>query len=99
MSLKDLPKSLVDSVSEVITNSVERDALITDRVFKEGLQTFGVEGIHQLSESDQKALFSWAQKEISRIMEAALVAESDCACCDDMAEDDMPGDSVYHKDG
>lgn len=88
-SIRNLPKSLVSAVSDVVTKSEHTAIQTHKRVFAEGLRRFGASSISDLSESDRKALYSWVQ---SKIQEAA------CGC-DDVAEDDMPGDAPFHKDG
>lgn len=99
MTIKDLPRSLIDSVLEVMSKShVEREKM-SQRLMQEGLRKFGVKRISQLSETDARALDSWVQ---IKIHEAFCVTCSEAAgqChCDHIEEDDMPNDSVYHKDG
>lgn len=89
MSLKNLPKSLVDSVIEITTQSEAEHQKLTNKFFAEGLRRFGVKRQTQLSEADQKALFAWVQNKLS---------ESSCGCEHDVAtEDHMPGDEVLYN--
>ena len=90
MSLRDLPKSLIDSVVEITTESQHKHEKQTSKLIEQGLKRFGVKSVSDLTENDQKALHAWVQIQL---------AESSCHCGSDMTEDDMPGDSVYHKDG
>lgn len=92
MSLRDLPKSLIDAVCEVVVDSTEKHQKLVAQLRAEGLQRFGVKRESQLTESDQKALYAWIQ---TRLHEAS------CGCEHDVAkEDHMPGDEVlYNKDG
>lgn len=90
MSFRDLPKSLIDSVVEITTESQHTHQKQTNRLIEQGLKRFGAKAINDLSENDQKALHAWVQIQLT---------ESSCGCDSDIAEDDMPGDSVYHKDG
>jgi len=89
MPIKDLSQSLINSVVEVFTQSSENHNKLVEKVVAEGLKHFGVKSVSDLSESDQKAFHAWTQLRLS---------ESDCHC-GEVEEDDMPGDSVYHKDG
>lgn len=89
MSLKNLPKSLVDSVIEIATQSEAEHQKLTNKFFAEGLRRFGVKRQTQLSEADQKALFAWVQNKLS---------ESSCGCEHDVAtEDHMPGDEILYN--
>ena len=90
MSLRDLPKSLIDSVVEIATESQHKHEKQTSKLIEQGLKRFGVKAVDDLTENDQKALHAWVQMQLT---------ESSCGCESDMTEDDMPGDSVYHKDG
>lgn len=94
MAINDLPKSLIAAASDVVEQSAKNKTKLTQKVFAEGLSLLGVTTENQLTENQRKALHSWAQLEIDR----RLVAESSCGC-GEVEEDDMPGDSVYHKDG
>jgi hypothetical protein len=87
MPINDLPKSLIDSVVEVVTKSVQNQNKVLERVVLEGLKKFGVNSISELSEGDQKAFHAWTQLRLT---------EADCHCGSELEEDDMPGDSVYH---
>lgn len=87
MSFKDLSKSLVDSVNEVVVKSNQHRENFTKKIFEQGLKMFNANNINDLSETEQKMLYSWAFNAIN---------ESSCGCSD-VAEDDMPDDSVYHK--
>lgn len=92
MSLRDLPKSLIDAVCEVVADSTEKQQKLLANLRAEGLRRFGVKRESQLTESDQKAFHAWVQIKLQ---------ESECGCSDDLAkEDHMPGDEVlYNKDG
>jgi hypothetical protein len=91
MPINDLPKSLVDSVIEVVTKSEENHNTTIQRIVSEGLAHFGVTCISELSEGDQKALHAWTQ---------IRLAEEGCSCgSQEVEEDDMPGDAPFHKDG
>ncbi|NBV28358.1 hypothetical protein EBS02_04975 [bacterium] len=90
MSLRDLPKSLIDSVVEITTESQHKHDKQTSKLIEQSLKRFGVKSVSDLTENDQKALHAWVQIQLT---------ESSCGCESDMTEDDMPGDSVYHKDG
>lgn len=90
MSLRDLPKSLIDAVCEVVSDSVENRQKLASDLHAEGLRRFGVKRESQLTEADQKALHAWVQIKIE---------ESSCGCGEDMTkEDHMPGDeALYNK--
>ena len=88
-SISNLPKSLVSAVSDVVTRSEQATINTRNRIFNEGLKRFGVSSIAELTETDAKALYSWVQSKLQ---------EASCGCGEDVTEDDMPGDSVYHKD-
>ena len=90
MPINDLPKSLVDSVIDVVTKSEETYNNTVQRIVSEGLTHFGVSCVTELSEADQKALHAWTQIRLT---------EADCSCGTDVEEDDMPGDAPFHKDG
>lgn len=90
MPINDLPKSLVDSVIDVVTKSEETYNNTVQKIISEGLTHFGVSCVTELSEADQKALHAWTQ---------IRLAEADCSCGTDVEEDDMPGDAPFHKDG
>jgi hypothetical protein len=112
MSFKNLPNSLVDSVSEIMSKSVQEDTKLVNDVVSEGLQQYGVSTIADLSEADKKALHSWAQKEIElrrtlRLLgetSSTEVAAEDCDCetapveerCWDGYEP-TPGKKAYEK--
>lgn len=96
MSFKNLPNSLVDSVTEIMNKSVQEDIEIINGVVAEGLKTFGVSALSELSEADQKAFHSWARKEVEmqkvlRLLgetTPAAVEEEDCGCGDSVDEDE-----------
>lgn len=92
MSLRDLPKSLIDSVATVLEKSNETHSTLKNKIVAEGLKKFGVKSVSELSEADKKALHAWVQIKLN---------ESSCACgaTETVCEDDMPGDEVFHKDG
>lgn len=92
MSLRDLPKSLIDAVAEVVADSTQRRTKLASDLFAEGLRKFGVKRESQLNEADQKALHAWIQIKLD---------EASCGCDHDVArEDHMPGDEVlYNKSG
>lgn len=92
MSLKDLPKSLVDSVSQILNQSNSEYQKLKSNITAEGLKAFGVKSVSELTEAQQRQFYAWAQKRLS---------ESACGCGDaaNVTEDDMPGDDVFHKDG
>lgn len=89
MPINDLPKSLIDSVVDVVTKSVENHNKLLEKIVVEGLERFGVKSVSELSEGDQRAFHAWTQIRLT---------EAECHC-NDVAEDDMPGDSVYHDGG
>lgn len=88
MSIKNLPKSLIDSVIEVVTDSNDKQAKLFDKIVSEGMKKFGIKDVSTISEEELKALYAWTQIKLT---------ESSCSCGHDLSEDDMPGDSVYHK--
>lgn len=91
MSLKDLPKSLVETVTQIVTKSFDQSANQKKKIISEGLKSFGVKSVADLSEEQRKMLYSWAQKRLD---------EASCGCSetsDMVKEDDMPGDEVFHK--
>lgn len=90
MPINDLPKSLIDSVVEVVTKSAENQNKLLEKIVLEGLEKFGVKSVSELSEGDQKAFHAWTQLRLT---------EADCHCGSEVEEDDMPGDSVYHDGG
>ena len=92
MSLRDLPKSLIDAVCEVVADSSEKRQNLITQLRAEGLRRYGVKRESQLTESDQKALYAWVQMKLE---------EASCGCeHDTTTEDHMPGDDVlYNKDG
>lgn len=92
MSLRDLPKSLIDAVCEVVVDSTEHHKKLVAQLRSEGLRRFGVKRESQLTESDQKAFHAWVQIKLQ---------ESECGCEHDVAkEDHMPGDeALYNKNG
>lgn len=92
MSLRDLPKSLIDAVCEVVSTSTEQRQKLVNDLRVEGLRRFGVKRESQLTEADQKALHAWVQIKLD---------EASCGCGEDIAQEDhMPGDEVlYNKDG
>lgn len=87
MSLRNLPKSLIDSVQNVLTLSSSQKSQISGRVFAEGLKHFGISSLTELNEGQLKAFHAWTQ---------IRLAEADCHC--NVDEDDMPGDAPFHKD-
>jgi hypothetical protein len=89
-SIKELPKSLVDSVSNILEKSVKVTTKVHNSIASEGLKKFGVSKVESLTEAQKKQYYSWLQL---RLQEAA------CGCGEDVAEDDMPGDAPFHKDG
>lgn len=90
MPINDLPKSLVNSVVDVITKSEDDQNKLLEKVVLEGLKRFQIKNASNISEADLKALYAWTQIRLN---------EMACTCGDELDEDDMPGDSVYHKDG
>jgi hypothetical protein len=88
-SIKDVSKSLINAVSEVVTKSSEHRAKLERAVFVEALKKFKVSSVSELAEQDKKAFHAYVQNQLT---------ESDCSC-GSMDEDDMPGDEVYHKGG
>jgi hypothetical protein len=88
MSLRNLPKSLIDSVQSVLTSSSTQKSQLYSQVFAEGLKHFGVLSLKDLTEAELKAFHAWTQ---------IRLAEADCHC--NVDEDDMPGDAPYHKGG
>lgn len=98
MSLKDLPKSLVDAVASVVSESERSRQTLYDAVIAEGLKRFGIKKVSNLTEVDLKALYAWTQAEFDR----RLVSEASCGCSDaseSLKEDDMPNDAAMHVDG
>jgi hypothetical protein len=88
MSLRNLPKSLIDSVQSVLTSSSVQKSQIYSQVCAEGLKHFGVTSLKDLTEAELKAFHAWTQ---------IRLAEAGCHC--NVDEDDMPGDAPYHKGG
>lgn len=88
-SIKDISKSLISAVSEVVSKSSEAHTKLEKTVFSEALKKFKVSSASELSEQDKKSFYSYVQTRLT---------ESDCSC-DSMDEDDMPGDEVYHNGG
>jgi hypothetical protein len=66
MSIKDLPQSLIQATEEVMSSSSEHTKNLSKKIFSEGLKKFNVSDVNQLSDSDQKAFFSWAQNEFNK---------------------------------
>lgn len=66
MSIKDLPKSLIQATEEVISSSSKHTTNLSKKIFSEGLKKFKVSDVNELSEKDQKAFFSWAQNEFNK---------------------------------
>lgn len=93
MSLKDLPKSLVQAASEVVEKSTRSSDALAKKIISEGLAKMGIKNPKSLTEEQEKILYSWSKKEFER----RQLEEASCGC--DVQEDDMPGDSVFHKDG
>lgn len=89
-SIKDLSKSLIDAVTEVVTDSIKVKSNVEKTLAAEGLRKFGVSEVSKLSEEDRKRYYSWLQLKLQ---------EASCGCGEDVAEDDMPGDAPFHKDG
>ena len=58
MPINDLPKSLVDSVIDVVTQSAKNEEKLFERIIKEGLNKFGISDVSSLSENDVKALYA-----------------------------------------
>lgn len=98
MGLKDLPNSLVTAVAEVVSKSSQAKQRLAEELFDEALQKFGVKSVSELTESDLKILSDWVQNQYNH---RSSLFESSCGCDSEKSvnEDDMPGDSVYHKDG
>ena len=90
MPINDLPKSLVDSVIDVVTQSAKNEEKLFERIIKEGLNKFGISDVSSLSENDVKALYAWTQIRLNEVM---------CSCGGELDEDDMPNDAEYHKGG
>lgn len=91
MSLRDLPKSLIDAVCEVVADSSEKRSKLTTQLRAEGLRRFGVKRESQLTEADQKALYAWVQMKLDEEM---------CGCEHEIStEDHMPGDDVLYNKG
>jgi hypothetical protein len=90
MPINDLPKSLIDSVVDVVTKSAETQNKLLEKIVLEGLKKFGATSVAELSEGDQKALHAWTQIRLNEVA---------CSCGSDIEEDDMPGDAPFHKDG
>lgn len=89
-SIKQLPQSLVDSVSSILEKSVKVTAKVHNSIVSEGLKKFGVSKVESLSEAQKKQYYSWLQLRLQ---------EASCGCGEDVAEDDMPGDAPFHKHG
>lgn len=89
-SIRNLPKSLINDVSDVLTKSQQSQIITKKKIFSEGLKRFGASSISELSESDVKAFYSWVQSKLQ---------EASCGCEEDVTEDDMPGDAPFHKHG
>jgi len=66
MYIKDLPKSLIQATEEVISSSSKHTKKLSKIIFSEGLKKFNVSDVNQLSDSDQKAFFSWTQNEFNK---------------------------------
>lgn len=90
MPIKDLSKSLIDSVLDVCSRSVETHKKLTDKIVVEGLKHFGITDLSELSEFERRAFHAWTQLRLN---------EASCGCGEDVTEDDMPGDAPFHKDG
>jgi hypothetical protein len=88
-SIKDISKSLISAVSEVVSKSSETRTKLKKTLFSEALKKFKVSSASELSEQDKKAFYAYVQNQLT---------EADCSC-DSMDEDDMPGDEVYHTAG
>lgn len=88
-SIKDISKSLVAAVSDVVSKSSDRRAKLEKTVFSEALKKFNVSSASKLAEHDKKAFYAYVQTQLT---------EAECSC-DSMDEDDMPGDEIYHKSG
>lgn len=100
MALKTIPQSLIDSVVDVVTKSEETRSKTMQRIVSEGLKHFGVSSVSELSESDQRAFHAWTQLRLTEeSCSCEGTSEEACACEDELVEDDMPGDSSYHKGG
>lgn len=89
-SIKELSKSLIDAVTEVVTDSIKVKSNVEKTLAAEGLRKFGVSEVSRLSEEDRKRYYSWLQLKLQ---------EASCGCGEDVTEDDMPGDAPFHKDG
>lgn len=89
-SIKELSKSLIDAVTEVVTDSIKVKSNVEKTLAAEGLRKFGVSEVSKLSEDDRKRYYSWLQLKLQ---------EASCGCGEDVTEDDMPGDAPFHKDG
>lgn len=89
-SIKELSKSLIDAVTEVVTDSIKVKSNVEKTLAAEGLRKFGVSAVSKLSEDDRKRYYSWLQLRLQ---------EASCGCGEDVTEDDMPGDAPFHKDG
>ena len=89
-SIKELSKSLIDAVTEVVTDSIKVKSNVEKTLAAEGLRKFGVSSVSKLSEDDRKRYYSWLQLKLQ---------EASCGCGEDVTEDDMPGDAPFHKDG
>lgn len=89
-SIKELSKSLIDAVTEVVTDSIKIKSNVEKTLAAEGLRKFGVSEVSKLSEDDRKRYYSWLQLKLQ---------EASCGCGEDVTEDDMPGDAPFHKAG
>ena len=95
MSLKTLPKSLIAAAAEVFDQDAQRADNLTRTLAKESLSFFNVSDVSTLTESDIKAMHSWATKEFERRM---ALTEAECTCGATMAEDDK-ADADHDGDG
>lgn len=78
MSFKTLPESLVSSVSEVLSKSIQDDFQLINKIVEEGLSQFGVSSTEELSEQQKKEFFSWTKKKLQSEKDAKLLGECDC---------------------
>lgn len=89
-TFRDLPKSLLDAVSEVVSTSQAQYEQRAKKIRQEALKKFGVKKESALSESLRKQFDTWVQIQL---------AEASCGCEQTVDEDDMPGDAPFHKGG
>lgn len=90
MTFSNLPKSLIDSVAQIMNDSSMKHKELEQKLTNLALKKFNAKSIDSLSESDQKAVHAWVQIKLQ---------ESSCGCESNLPEDHMPNDDVLYKNG